>query len=207
MRTSERQERATQAVAWLCVAMVHAGLLWLLVQPLSRGQADRGEQLRLRLVFLEPIRPPSPKAAVPLPPNANATARAMPTRTAGQPKRVPRTTASATEPVSNSTASAAELLEQGRQWAREQSPPDFQAAPLRSRRAQLPGGDHADAFRMRPPPSPKRVMDFIARAFGDPGSPCPRIQANISGLLTATSERERKLLEDELRRDRELCRP
>ena len=50
-------------------------------------------------------------------------------------------------------------------------------------------------------------MGFIARAFGDPGPPCPRIQANISGLLTATSDRERKLLDEELRRDRELCRP
>ena len=60
---------------------------------------------------------------------------------------------------------------------------------------------------MRPPPSPKRVMSFIARAFGDPGSPCLRLQANISGLLAATSDRERKLVEDELRRDRELCRP
>ena len=109
--------------------------------------------------------------------------------------------------MSDPPSSAAELLEQGRQWAREQSPPGFQATPLRSRRAQLPGGDRADAFRMRPPPSPKRVMGFIARAFGDPGPPCPRIQANISGLLAATSERERKLLEEELRRDRELCRP
>ena len=205
MRTNERQERATQAMAWLCVAVVHAGLLWLLVQPLSRGQADRGEQVRLRLVFLEPIRQPSPIAIVPLPPDA--TARAMPARTMSQPDRLPRVTSSATEPVSHSAVSTAELLEQGRQWAREQSPPDFQATPLRNRRAQLPGGDRAGVFRMRPPPSPKRVMDFIARAFGDPGSPCPRIQANISGLLTATSERERKLLDEELRRDRELCRP
>ncbi len=205
MRTNERQERATQAMAWLCVALVHAGLLWLLVQPLGRGQADRGQLVRLRLVFLEPIRPPSPVAARPLAPDAPA--RARPARAVSQPKRVPRAAASATEPAADSAVSAAELLEQGRQWAREQSPPDFRAAPLRSRRAQLPGGDHADAFRMRPPPSPKRVMDFIARAFGDPGSPCPRIQANISGLLTATSERERKRLEDELRRDRELCRP
>lgn len=205
MRTSERQERATQAMAWLCVVAVHAGLLWLLVQPLSRGPTDRGEQGRLRLVFLEPIRPPSPIAIAPMP--ADATARAMPARTVTQPSRLPRVTSSATEPVSNSAVSTAELLEQGRQWAREQSPPDFQAAPLRNRRAQLPGGDRAGVFRMRPPPSPKRVMDFIARAFGDPGSPCPRIQANISGLLTATSERERNLLDEELRRDRELCRP
>jgi hypothetical protein len=60
---------------------------------------------------------------------------------------------------------------------------------------------------MRQPPSPKRVMDFIAKAFGDPGPPCPLIQANIADLLSATSERGRRLLDEELRRDRELCRP
>jgi hypothetical protein len=49
-------------------------------------------------------------------------------------------------------------------------------------------------------------MCFIARAFGEPGPPGPRIQANTSGLLSATSERERKLLDEELRGDRELCR-
>ena len=205
MWTIEQQERAAQAAAWLCVAAVHAGLLWLLVQPLSRQHVDGIEQVRLRLVFLEPIRQPPPATAAPLLPVA--TARAMPARTVSQPNHLPRTAASATTPVSDSSLSAAELLEQGRQWAREQSPPGFEATPLRSRRAQLPGGDRADAFRMRQPLSPKQVMGFIARAFGDPGPPCPRIQANISGLLAATSERERKLLDEELRRDRELCRP
>lgn len=203
MRTGERQERATQAMAWLCVAAVHAGLLWLLVQPPSAGPADKSEQARLRLVFLEPVRQPAPATSLP----TVATTRAMPARTANQPVRLPRTAASATEPMPDYSASAAELLEQGRQWAREQSPPGFEATPLRSRRAQLPGGERADAFRMRPPPSPERLMGFIARAFGDPGPPCPRIQSNIAGLLAATSNRERKLLEEELHRDRELCRP
>ena len=205
MRTGERQERATQAIAWLCVLAVHAGLLWLLVQPFSRGQADRSEPVRLRLVFLEPIRQPAPATVASLP--AGATAHAMPTRNAHPPIMLPPVDASANEPMPGTGASAAELLEQGRQWAREQSPPGFEATPLRSRRAQLPGGERTDTFHMRPPPSPKRVMGFIARAFGDPGPPCPRIQANIAGLLAATSNRERSLLEEELRRDRELCRP
>lgn len=205
MQASERQERATQAMAWLCVVAVHAGLLWLLVQPPSRGQADKAEPARLRLVFLEPIRQPAPANVAPLP--TVATRQAMPARAANQSRPLPGTAASATGPAPGSAASAAELLEQGRQWAREQSPPGFGATPLRSRRARLPGGERADAFRMRPPPSPQRVMGFIARAFGDPGPPCPRIQANIAGLLAATSERERKLLDEELRRDRESCRP
>ena len=205
MRTGERQERATQAMAWLVVVAVHVALLWVLIQPLSRRQAEKGEQVRLRLVFLEPVRPPSPLATAFLP--APTSARTTAARAVRRPTAIPRTAASATGPVSNSAVSTADLLEQGHQWAREQSPPDFQAAPLRSRRAQLPGGDRAGMFRMRPPPSPKRVMDFIARAFGDPGPPCPRIQANIAGLLSAASDRERELLEHELRRDRELCRP
>ena len=205
MRTSERQERATQAMAWLCVVMVHVGLLWLLVQPLGRRPADKGEQVRLRLVFLEPMRPPTPIAGASLP--RVATAPAVSTRSARRSIAPAVVDTATNKPAPDSVMSAMELLEQGAQWAREQSPPSFQATPLRSRRAQLPGGEHADAFRMRPPPSPKRVMGFIARAFGDPGPPCPRIAANISGLLAATSERERKLLEEELRRDRELCRP
>jgi hypothetical protein len=48
-------------------------------------------------------------------------------------------------------------------------------------------------------------MCFIAREFEDSGPPGPRIQAIISGL-SATSERERKLLDEELRSDRELYR-
>lgn len=205
MRNDERQGRATQAMAWLVVVAVHAALLWILIQPLSRRQADKGEQVRLRLVFLDPVRPPSPPATISLP--APTSARDTTARVVRRSTALAPATVSAIEPATGPVVPTAELLEQGRQWAREQSPPDFQAAPLRSRRAQLPGGDRAGAFRMRPPPSPKRVMGFIARAFGDPGSPCPRIQANISGLLTATSARERKLLEEELHRDRELCRP
>jgi hypothetical protein len=205
MQANERQERTTQAKAWLCVVAVHAGLLWLLVQPPGLRPADKSEQLRLRLVFLEPVRPTTQVAVTSLP--AVATAQAVTTRSARPSVALPPVDAPANKPAPDSAVPATELLEQGRRWAREQSPPGFQATPLRSRRAQLPGGDRADVFRMREPPSPKRVMGFIARAFGDPGPPCPRIQANISGLLAATSERERKLLDEELRRDRELCRP
>lgn len=55
MRTSERQECATQAIAWLSVVVVHAGQLWLLVRPPSLGQVDEDEQSRLRPALLEPF--------------------------------------------------------------------------------------------------------------------------------------------------------
>ncbi len=60
---------------------------------------------------------------------------------------------------------------------------------------------------MRDPLTPARVVGFIGKLFGDPGPPCPRIKDGIQGLLTATSDRERELLDEALRRDREYCRP
>ena len=107
------------------------------------------------------------------------------------------------------SAAADELLEQGREWARQQTPaPTFASDPLRSRRARLPGGDAPGTFRMRDPVTPARVVEAIGTLFGGgPSSPCPRIGSNIPHLLTATSDRERELLQEELRRDREYCRP
>jgi hypothetical protein len=63
---------------------------------------------------------------------------------------------------------------------------------------------------MKEPLSPQKILQKIGSMAGGPGysqSPCPRIASNLSGLLTATSEHERELLDEELRRDREYCRP
>jgi hypothetical protein len=114
-----------------------------------------------------------------------------------------------TPPAAPATASTntSALLQQGHEWARQQAPsPTFTQDPLRSRRANLPGGEQADTFRMREPRSPASVMNSIAKAFGDPGPPCPRVKARLHGLLSATSDKERKLLEEELRRDQQFCR-
>ena len=97
-----------------------------------------------------------------------------------------------------------------RDWAREQAAPTFTADPFASRRGQLPGGDGRGRFRMKEPLSPQKVLQMIGGMAGGPGysqSPCPRIASNLGGLLTATSDQERELLEEELRRDREYCRP
>ncbi len=107
-----------------------------------------------------------------------------------------------------SSPSSAELIEQSRAWAHPQAPePSFTSDPLRSRRAQLPGGDAPGRFRMREPVTPAQALAMVGKLFGDPGDPCPRIRSQLNGLLTAASDRERELLQEEVRRDREYCRP
>lgn len=205
MGSEGKQGYAAQVVAWLGVMAVHAGLFWILTyqdresRPLENGA-------RLRLLFIDPVlRPPLPSPPIPSP-----VSQAQSRHAAAVPKRPavvfspPSTSANS---ASDLPVTAAELLEQGRERAREQAAPSFAADPLRSRRAQLPGGDRRGGFRMREPLSAAKVVGFIGKAFGDPGPPCPRIRARISGLLTATSDHERELLEEELRRDREYCRP
>ncbi|HLM53925.1 MAG TPA: hypothetical protein VK325_10130, partial [Pseudoxanthomonas sp.] len=64
-----------------------------------------------------------------------------------------------------------------------------------------------DAFRQRPPASPAQVAKFIGQLFGAGEDPCLRARRQTSGLLTATSDRERELLAEELRRQRQYCGP
>lgn len=205
MRSEGKRGYAAQVVAWLGVMAVHAGLFWVLTyqdresRPLENGA-------RLRLLFIDPVlrsTPPSPPTPSPMPQaqiRHSASVSQRPAVVLSPPSTI-------ANPTSELPATAAELLEQGREWAREQAAPSFAPDPLRSRRSQLPGGDRRGSFRMREPLTAATVVGFIGKAFGDPGPPCPRIQARISGLLTATSDRERELLEEELRRDREYCRP
>jgi len=205
MRSDGKQGSATQVVAWLGVVMVHAGLFWILTYQ-NRESRPPDHGARLRLLFIDPVARPTP----PPPPAPPSVLQAQVRRSAAAPKRPalvlsPPSTIADTAP--GFSATSAELLEQGREQAREQTVLSFSADPLRSRRPQLPGGDGRGTFRMREPLSAAKVVGFIGKAFGDPGPPCPRIQARISGLLTATSDRERELLDEELRRDREYCRP
>ncbi len=198
MQSSERQGSAARVAAWLGVIAVHAGLFWLLTcQDRSTQKESLGE--RLRLVFVEPVRRSSP----PSPPST--TARRLPTPRAAVARPIDQAVSAAQSELVR-PAPAAGLMEQARQAAREQVPHSFASDPLRSRRAQLPGGDRGGAFRMKEPVSPAKIVNWIGEAFGN-RPPCPDIQARISGLLTATSEHERELLQEELRRDREYCRP
>ncbi|MDR6842706.1 hypothetical protein [Pseudoxanthomonas sacheonensis] len=205
MGSEGKQGYAAQIAAWLGVMAVHVGLFWVLTYQ-DRESRPLENSARLRLLFIDPVPRPTP----PSPPTPSAVPQAQIRQSASMANR-PAVVLSPPPTIANPTSdlpiTAAELLEQGREQAREQAPPSFAADPLRSRRPQLPGGERRGSFRMREPLSAAKVVGFIGKAFGDPGPPCPRIQARISGLLTATSDRERELLDEELRRDREYCRP
>ena len=202
MQSRDRQERATQAMAWLWVAAVHAGLFWLLVHQDQRTELRAGT-MRMRLVFVSAPPVAAPEQASPARPRSSSRVPARP------PARRPVVVLSAptVEDVGSATAPLApDLQGPAPPWTRAHAAPSFQADPLRSRRAHLPGGERADAFRMKEPMSPARMLTAIARTFGDK-DPCPNIRSRVSGLLASTSDHDRELLQEELRRDRAYCRP
>lgn len=204
MRTIER-ERATQATAWLCVAAVHAGLLWLLVQPPGRGQADRGKQVRLRLVFLKPIGQPAPIEVASSP---SLDTRAVPSRAVSRPAGVFAPSYQPQGPSPDSSFFIGRRTTEtgtsvGSRTVSARLPDRILAQPTGATVRRRPRGCLPHA-----PTALAETGDGLHHpAFGDPGPPCPRIQANIPGLLAPPSGRERKLPDEELHRNRELCRP
>lgn len=194
-------ERHARCFAWLVIVVVHAGIFWLLSTQRS-DEPRTHDAPRLRLLWLAPPALPEPVVATPTKPGAlqmTPTARPSHPTTPSNEPAVPA-------PVATAPASSDDLLEQGRAWVRQpQATNDFSTDPLRSRRAQLPGGERAGSFRMKEPMSPARALENVAKFFGDPGPPCPRAQARLQGLLTATSDKERALLQEELRRVRQFC--
>jgi hypothetical protein len=178
-------------------------MFWLLAyQGRISQKSTVGE--RLRLVFVQPagrtaVDPtPSPAPARPIAgPHVPFAPRPI-------DEAVSQAPSSTAQPASH--APAATLMDQARQVATDQAPLSFASDPLRNRRAQLPGGDRRGSFRMKEPVSAARIVERIGEAFGN-RPVCPDIQGRIAGLLNATSDRERELLDEELRRDREYCRP
>ena len=204
MQGSGRQGGATRAMAWLGVIGVHACLFWLLTRQTSVVPAA-SDGPRLRLTFVEPARPAMTQPLARRPSSAPS-AKAAPA--SSRPAAV--LYSPATQTSAQTTITADQMREQAGEWAREQAGPTFTADPFASRRGQLPGGDGRGRFRMKEPLSPQKVLQAIGEMAGGRGysqSPCPRIASNLPGLLTATSDQERELLDEELRRDREYCRP
>lgn len=205
MHLHEEHGRGARWLAWLWVVALHAGLFWLLtLQP--PGRSGQASESRLRLVFI----PPTP-AAPAVTPGTLATRPVMqllPARAAPKPALIAEPVAPAIEPAA-AGADQPELAsspEAGVPWGNPKPRPDFSPDPLRSRRAQLPGGNAPERFRMRNPVSVASVLEGVAGAFGDPGPPCPRVQQRLAGLLTDTSDRGRTLLQEELRREQQFCR-
>ena len=198
---ADEQERHARYFAWLVIAVAHAGIFWLLSTQRSVEPRTHDEP-SMRLLWLIPPTLPRPAVAMPAQPKVlYSTPTAVPALPAS-----PSVEPAAPAPAATVPASTGDLLEQGRAWARQpQAHNDFRSDPLRSRRAQLPGGERAGSFRMQEPMSPARAMENVAKFFGDPGPPCPRAQARLHGLLTATSDKERALLQEELRRVRQFC--
>ena len=200
MQSRDRQERATQAMAWLWVVAVHAGLFWLLVHQDQRtGLRGGAGTVRMRLVFVSAPPVAAPEQEPP----------ARPRLSSRPPPRRPVVVLSAptVEDAGPATAALApDLQGPAPPWTRVHAAPAFQVDPLRSRRAHLPGGERPDAFRMKEPLSPARMLAVVARTFGDK-DPCPNIRSRVSGLLASTSDHDRELLQEELRRDRAYCQP
>lgn len=206
--TTGDSEATQRWIAWTLVVGVHLGLFWLLAAtPVSRR--TEGEPVRLRLVFIAPSPAPAPevspvdKAAPRQQPQAMLVERTEPP-TRQQPSTPPQ------EAAPTAIEAPIEWQRQARDWSREQAPSDaprFAPDPLRSRRANLPGGDRRDRFAMRQAVTPASVAGMIGGLFGSYPPPCPRVRENIAGLLTSTADRDRALLQEELRQQRDYCAP
>jgi hypothetical protein len=94
------------------------------------------------------------------------------------------------------------FIEQGRAWARQQHPPeDFARNPLTHR--TVPRAEpRRDTFAMREPISPASVGKLL-NGPDYTTDPCPRIRDNINNLATGGPSEQH---DEELRRDRQLCR-
>ena len=205
------ESKAERLVAWGLVAGLHIGLFWLLTYTPMARRVD-SDPVRMRLVLLPRlVLPASP--AVPVAPLANPDApRKTPQARIIEPvrPRIDDPLAAPPDAVPPSFEEAVDWQQQARDVARRQNlsdAPTFTPDPLRSRRARLPGGPRRDTFAMREAVTPGDVAGFIGGLFGSYPPPCPRVRENIAGLLTSTSERDRELLQEELRQQREYCAP
>ncbi len=202
--------KAERLIAWGLVAGLHIGLFWLLTYTPMARRID-SDPVRMRLVLLpRVVLPTSP--AVPVAPLANPDApRRKPQARIIEPvqPRIDDPPVAPPDAVPVPLEKTADWQQQARDVAREQGAsdaPTFAPDPLRSRRARLPGGERRDTFAMRQAVTPADVAGFIGGLFGA-SPPCPRVRENIAGLLTSTSARDRELLQEELRQQRDYCAP
>ena len=201
-----------RVLAWCCVLIAHLLAWWWLTRP-QVAQPPGVEADGLDVVWIEPARqvaPEPPLADIPPQPAASAAATA-------HDEMGDRRSETLTPPSSTSTAEAvvdpdpspslsAVFIEHGREWVQRQHPPgDFARNPLTHR--TVPRAEpRRDKFAMREPVSPASVVASIGKLLGGPDyttDPCPRIRDNITNLAIGGPS---ELLDEELRRDRQLCR-
>ena len=192
--------------AWLFVLGAHLVFWWVLtrkaVLPEPAGDADDA----LQVTWIEPSElsmAPAPTTAPDAPRRTPAPVRSPPARATTRPTTPEAAPAAA--PVPNRSMSAV-FIEQARQpsGARDGGDTPFAPDPLAHRRAKLPGAG-SDRFRMRAPPSIRGALLKIGAMAGGPGyttDPCQRVASNI-GELSQLGDSE--LLQEELRRKRDLC--
>jgi hypothetical protein len=195
-----------RVLAWCCVLIAHVLALWWLTRPHAATQPGI-ESDGLDVVWVEPARPvaPTPPADVPPQPAPSATASVQDEvdRRLEAPSISTPTAEAVIDPA---PALSAVFIEQGREWERQQhSADDFARNPLTHR--TVPRAEpRRDSFAMREPVSPASVVASIGKLLNGPDyttDPCPRIRDNINNLATGGPS---ELLDEELRRDRQLCR-
>ena len=197
----ERDNEARVLSAGLAIAC-HVGLGWWLLRPLPPAP-DAGPEPGLQVTWIEPV---ASSSALSVPP-PRPLDEALPTRSEVKPR-------ASAEPAMPSTRNpepggreatgpaTATLMEQGLQWAQEQSDaPDFILDPLRD----PPRPQARERFAMRDPVTPEAVVRAIGRLIGGPDyetDPCPRIRRNLAALGPAGDS---ELMREEVRRLQSLC--
>lgn len=191
------------AVAAL-VALLHGGfyLLFALGQPTVAPARARSEAVRVEFI----VRPaPPPVAAVAPAPAAEVRPAAPASRRRKAPVPAPVPVADAPDDVAQAPLDL--------EWRGGDAGAGEAGFPLGP--PPVPAGDalaarEADRFRMRRQLSGKDVIEGTAKALGlwpegYTTDPCPRIRANIRGLMTDGRAAGRRALEEELRRQRLAC--
>lgn len=198
-----------RVLAWCCVLTAHLLAWWWLTRP-QIAQPPGVEADGLDVVWIEPARPAAP---MPLP--TDVPPRPGSSATVGVHDEIGRRAgaSSASTPIAEAVVGpdsapplSAVFIEQGRGWAQqEHRPHDFARNPLTHR--TVPRAEpRRDRFVMRETITPASVVAGIGKLLGGPGymtDPCPRIRDNINNLATGGPS---ELLDEELRRDRQLCR-
>lgn len=190
---------------WMGVVIAHLLVCWLLTRPYERD--IRADSDGLDVVWIESSPPavstPRPARSTSRP--ARSTPAIVPAPDAAPMRGAAPSASVATAEAERAPSLSAVFLEQGQAWAKAQHPPgDFARNPL-ARQSPTPAEARGDRFVMQEERSPQDVVAGIGTLFGGGGDlvDCARIRDTITNLATGGAGER---LEEELRRNRRLCR-